>query len=161
MERIRAHEEKSLRHLADEDAHELSVQGWRDARAADDESKAAARRELAEKLVEDRKHHEHDLQTHQRAFDGLLDELKVRHSNWQDDNREKEAMNARRRQSTVMRLDSWRRERMVEEMLNTQEQMMADEDARLREQDWYDLQEAKTALKMQERMDRLKGVFLN
>ena len=160
MERIRAHEEKEMRLLAEEDQHELSVQGWRDARDADEENKAAARRELAEKLVEDRKHHEHDLQQHQRAFGGLLDELQVRHSNWQDDQREKEAQQSRRRQSTLMRLDSWRRERLVEVMLNTQEQMMADEDARLREQDWYDLQEAKTALKMQERMDRLKGVFL-
>ena len=87
--------------------------------------------------------------------------MQVRHSNWQDDQRAAEADRQRRRQSTVLRLDSWRRERMVEEMLHSQEQLMADEDARLRAQDWEDLQAAKAALKVEERMDRLKGVFLN
>jgi len=87
--------------------------------------------------------------------------VQVRHANWQDDQRAAEADRQRRRQSTVLRLDSWRRERMVEEMLHSQEQLMADEDARLRAQDWEDLQAAKAALKVEERMDRLNGVFLN
>ena len=34
---------------------------------------------------------------------------------------------------------------------------MSNEDARLREQDWLDLQAAKASLKMEERTDRLQG----
>ena len=37
-----------------------------------------------------------------------------------DDKREEETAKARRRQSTVLRLDSWRCERMIDEMLHTQ-----------------------------------------
>ena len=59
--------------------------------------------------------------------------MQVRHANWQDDQRAAEADRQRRRQSTVLRLDSWRRERMVEEMLHSQEQLMADEDATVKE----------------------------
>jgi hypothetical protein len=87
--------------------------------------------------------------------------VQVRHANWQDDQRAAEADRQRRRQSTVLRLDSWRRERMVEEMLHSQEQLMADEDARLRAQDWEDLQAAKAALKMAEKQDRLLPAFVN
>ena len=87
----------------------------------------------------------------------MQDELQVRHSNWQDDHAEQEAEINRHRQSISLRLEAWRRERMIDEMLHTQDQMMSEEDARLREQDWEDLQAAKTALKMQERLNRLKG----
>ena len=34
---------------------------------------------------------------------------------------------------------------------------MSEEDARLREQDWADLQAAKASLKMEQREDRLQG----
>ena len=189
MERVREQQEIDQQRAIEDEQHALSVAGWRDARAADEAAKAQARRDLAEKLVEDRKHHEHDLQQHQAALEALHDELQVRlyatpiymapyvapvtdphllhdglqvrHSNWQDDQRAAEADRSRRRQSTSMRLDSWRRERMVDEMLQSQEQLMADEDARLRAQDWEDLEAAKASLKMEERLDRLKGVFFN
>ena len=50
MERIRAHEEKEMRLLAEEDQHELSVQGWRDARDADEENKAARMERVRERI---------------------------------------------------------------------------------------------------------------
>ena len=189
LERVKEQERRDQQRAIEDEQNALSVAGWRDARAADEAAKAQARRDLAEKLVEDRKHHEHDLRQHQAALEALHDELQVRlyappiymthyvapvsdphllhgglqvrHSNWQDDQRAAEADRSRRRQSTSMRLDSWRRERMVDEMLQSQEQLMADEDARLRAQDWEDLEAAKASLKMEERLDRLKGVFFN
>ena len=157
MERIRAEEERLIQRAVEEEGHELSVGGWRDARDTEEANKATARRELADKLAEDRRRHEVDLQERQKALEIMQDELDVRHSNWQDDHAEHEAEIARRRQSMSLRLEAWRRERMIDEMLHTQEQMMSEEDARLREQDWADLQAAKTALKMQERLNRLKG----
>jgi len=77
MERIKEQERRDQQRAVEDEQHALSVAGWRDARAADEAAKEQARRELAEKLVEDRKHHEHDLQRHQAALDALHDELQV------------------------------------------------------------------------------------
>jgi len=74
---VREQHERDWQRAVEDEQHALSVAGWRDARAADEAAKEQARRELAEKLVEDRKHHEHDLQRHQAALDALHDELQV------------------------------------------------------------------------------------
>ena len=129
-------------------------------KVAQEEEKTRIRHELAEKIVLDRQQKQIELERHYNALAKMHDELEMKHANWCDVQNYKKEEAQHRRQSVAMRLDSWRNERIVEEMIKSQEAVIAEEDVRLKEQDWMDLMTAKENLKFEEKQSRMLGGFM-
>ncbi len=106
---------------------------------------------MAFRMVEARKQKEVELAQHRMRLDAVHDELAAKRDNWVALNEYKEQEDQKRRMSIAYRLDSWKKEKMAREMWRAKQQMLRDEDARLRAQDWEDLQRAKRDLELEER----------
>jgi hypothetical protein len=114
---------------------------------------------LAEKLVSEKGQREAELHRHYQQLACMHEELAWKHSNWVDLQKEKEESRADRRKSTAVRLDSWRKERLHDEMMKAKKSIEDEEEALIREQDREDLADAKAALLREERRSKAQEGF--
>lgn len=63
----------------------------------------------------------------------------------------------RRRLSVMLHMQSWKIQSLAQEKLDEKKRMIEEENIRLQEQDWEDLNRAKKEQLEQEKLDRLKG----
>ncbi len=110
------------------------------------DQRALARKSIAGRLVEARRQHEVELTIHQQVTTDMHAELEAKRADWQGRECAKVDEKQKRRQSIVMRLDSWRQQRLAEEKLNAKKALIAEEEARYREMDREDLAAAKAAM---------------
>lgn len=130
---------------------------WKDVQKYQEQMRDEERKEIARRLVAARKQHQQDLQNHQQSLEKLHEEMSTRRMNWLDEQSYEQQQQQRRRMSVAYRLDSWRQQKLAEEMLQARDSFERDEDARLKAQDWEDLQEAKKRLQDDERQNLVQG----
>lgn len=166
MRNIVAHEQK-LKREGDEaeekkamhESFALEEAAWRDVKVYQEKMRAEARESLAFRMIEAKKGHEYDLNKHRCMLNALHDEMQSKRENWISMNEYKAQEDERRRMSIAYRLDSWKQEKLAKEMWRSKQQILLDEEARLRAQDWEDLQAAKRELELQQRSDFVKMAF--
>lgn len=142
--------EIEVKRVQDEADRELKDLDWRAVQEYRELEREKERREMAVRLVENRKQHEKELTLHREALDKMHNDLELKHLAWQDVNAAREADKQRSRKSIAFRLESWRQQRVAEEMLSAKKELQAEEDAMLREQDREALAEAKEMAKKAE-----------
>lgn len=146
QERLRLEGQTAAQQAAEREDRELALAAMLDVKDHISKEREAARKSLAFRLVEARKLQEMELGCHQQALNSLHQELESRRLDWLDLNEAKAADKERSRQSIAFRMDSWRQQRLAEEMLLAKQQLLEAEEARLREQDREDLLVAKSRL---------------
>jgi len=116
-------------------------------------------KELAEKLVSEKAQREVELHRHYQQLACMHEEFAWKHSNRVDLQKEEEESKANRRESTSVRLDSWRKGRLHDEMMKAKKSIEDEEEALSREQDREDLADAKAALLREERRSKVQEGF--
>ena len=141
---------------------ELSDLAWRDVQKYQCELREEARKSLAFRLADSRRQQQLAIEEHRLHLDKLHEEFAIRHVEWKDVNaiKEKEA-EKKRRMSVALRMDSWKCQRLAEEKLAAKKALIAQESARLDEEDWEALKRAKELLKMEETLKFKTTRFFN
>ena len=136
---------------------ELSDAAWRDVKHYQEKQREERRKSVAWRVADAKRRHEVELDLHSQKLNSLHDQLQSRHHDWQDVKSYKQNEKEMRRKSISMRIDSWRIQRMKQEKQKAQEALIAEEDARIREQDREALLEAKRLMELQQRRDVLNN----
>lgn len=135
--------ERELAKAAEAEDRKLTEQAWRDVRAFQERQRDEQRRSLAARLAEHSRQHHEELIAHRAALDAMHADFELKRLAWQDSEQDKARTRERSRRSIACRLDSWRDQRMAEEMHKAKKEMQAEEEALLREMDREALEEAK------------------
>lgn len=120
---------------------------WKDIQNYKQHLQEEKRKSLAKRLAEARKAEQQDLEKHRLELDNIHQELERRREDWIDVENYKFQQKMKSRQSVLLRLESWRDQRLAEEKLEAKKRLVEEENMRLRYQDWIDLQQAKGAMK--------------
>lgn len=97
------------------------------------------RKSLSFRLVESRKQHEMEITAHQQKLNSVLHDLELRRLDWLAVQEHKKSDNDRRRKSIMFRVDSWRQQRLAEEMLSAKKAYIEQKNRELIEQDREDV----------------------
>jgi hypothetical protein len=146
-------QQKSEMIKAAEEAHIDFTQSegeWRDQRKFQEVQRELRRRSIVANYIESQRQHRYDVQCHRLALDNLHEELAVKREEWLDEQAHKQEQEQRRRQSVCVRLDSWRQQRMAEEMLTMKKRLLAEEEAELQRLDFEAVQRARDLTKVAE-----------
>ncbi len=135
----------------------LNDLAWQDVKEYQQHLRDEARKSLSFRLAEAKRHHMIDLEQHRQKLDQLHEELLLKRQDWQDINAYREQERESRRKSVGLRLQSWRIQKLAEEKLEAKKRLILEEEARYREMDWEDLNEAKNILKQEELENLRKG----
>jgi hypothetical protein len=146
-------QQKSEMIKAAEEAHIDFTQSegeWRDQRKFQEVQRELRRRSIVANYMESQRQHRYDVQCHRLALDNLHEELAVKREEWLDEQAHKQEQEQRRRQSVCVRLDSWRQQRMAEDMLTMKKRLLAEEEAELQRLDFEAVQRARDLTKVAE-----------
>lgn len=146
--RKRLEGEAKLKKEIEQQEFDEKAQSWRDLQAYQQQQRDEQRKELADRLVENSRQQQAAMETHRQALDAMHFDLESRRMGWVDVQASKQAARERSRKSMGMRLESWRQQRLVEEMLRAKKALVAEEDARLRELDREALLEAEHEVRL-------------
>lgn len=123
---------------------------WREQRQVQEVQRELRRKSIVANYMESKRQYEYDVQCHRRALDDLHKELSIKREEWLDEQSHKQEREQRRRQSVCVRLDSWRQQRMAEEMLTMKKRLLAEEDAELQRLDFEAVKLARDQAKQAE-----------
>jgi len=160
QDRLRVEGEKQMQKENTAKDRELSRLAYQDVQEHQAKEREDRRRSLALRIVEDRKQKEVDISHHREALNIMHNELETKRLCWLDDKDAKVMEKERSRASIAFRMDSWKQQRLAEEMLQAKKDLIEEEEELMRKQDWEDMQKAKEAAKLEERMDLIKGNFV-
>ena len=147
------------REVASQD-RELSEEAWRDVKRYQEKCREEQRQELIKSLMQQKKSYALDLENHQQALAALHQDMEMKRHDWVSKKQAKEQDAARRRKSVSMRLDHWRKEKLVEAKKKIVASAQADEEARVREQDREALGRYKRKMREQEIRDEYTHNFI-
>jgi hypothetical protein len=133
------------------------MQARGDVRTAQEQERQRQRQSLAESLHAAKRQHEADLEQHNQTLLALHSDLEARRVDWIARSEANQQESANRRMSVALRLDSWREQRMAEEMLAQSRALREAEDARLRDEDREAVKETQRLARLAEATDRLRG----
>lgn len=151
QERMRQEGERQAQRLADIADRELREAAWRDVQNYRAEQRAEQRKSMAWRIADAHRKHEIELCHHQEALQRMHLDLQCKREDWLALQEYKRHEAERRRMSVALRLDSWRQQRLAEEKERERKEMIAEEEAILREMDREELIAAKLT---QDLMDR-------
>lgn len=160
QDRLRVEGEKQMQKESAAKDRELIRLAYQDVQEHQAKEREDRRRSLALRIVEDRKQKEVDISHHREALNIMHNELETKRLCWLDDKDAKVMEKERSRKSIAFRMDSWKQQRLAEEMLQAKKDLIEEEEELMRKQDWEDMQKAKEAAKLEERMDLIKGNFV-
>jgi len=126
---------------------ELRVAAMKDVDEYKEKMAEDRRKSLSFRLVESRKQHEMELTAHQDKLHSVLHDLELKRLDWLAVQEEKKADNDRRRKSIMFRVDSWRQQRLAEEMLAAKKAYIEQKNRELIEQDREDILAYQDSLK--------------
>eukprot|EP00607_Mallomonas_marina_P000456 CAMPEP_0182439174 /NCGR_PEP_ID=MMETSP1167-20130531/86276_1 /TAXON_ID=2988 /ORGANISM="Mallomonas Sp, Strain CCMP3275" /LENGTH=405 /DNA_ID=CAMNT_0024632815 /DNA_START=138 /DNA_END=1356 /DNA_ORIENTATION=- len=132
-----------------------------DKRALEDAKSQEREREreiLVWTLVDHRKNHEESLRKHRELLDRLHDDFEARKIDYMSLKEEKEVRRERGRKSIVIRVESWKRERLLSEKLKMKERLQDQNTLLLRAIDIESMKAAKHREKMNEEV--LLNIFV-
>ena len=138
---------------------QLRKQDLDDVLAAKEAQRARDRQSLAERLTVQREQKERELETHFAALSSLHADLLTRAADAKDVEAYRKQDQQRRRQSVAMRLDSWRALKQAELAEEHRQEVILEEERRIKAQDLADLEAAREAMKDAEIRDRMLGSF--
>ena len=135
QERMRADGEHQAQHFNAQAESELRAGVWADVKAHQAKQREERRQSLAWRIAESRRQKEVDLGIHSEKMTNLLNEIKLRRQDWLDVKQYEHDEKIRRRMSVMLRLDSWRIQKMAEQKLKAKKMLIAQEEARCVEMD--------------------------
>lgn len=151
QERMRQEGVRQDQRLVDIADRELREAAWRDVQEYRENQRAEQRKSMAWRIADAHRKHEIELCQHQEGLQRMHLDFQCRREDWLSLQEYKKEEAERRRKSVAMRLDSWRQQRMAEEKEKERLEMLAEEEAILREMDREELLAAKLT---QDLMDR-------
>jgi hypothetical protein len=151
QERMRLEGERQAQQLADVADRELRDAAWRDVQAYREQQRAEQRKSMAFRIADAQRKHEIELCQHQEALQRMHLDFQCKREDWLALQESKREEAERRRKSVSLRLDSWRQQRLAEEKERERKEMIAEEEAILREMDREELFAAKLAQDMIDR----------
>ncbi|RYH00619.1 hypothetical protein EON65_49015 [archaeon] len=152
--------EKHAEQLAQQKEFELRGEVWKDVQAYREKMREEARRSLAFRLAEKHRLKEIDMTEHDQKMRSIHLDLLCRREDCMAIREHKIEEEARRRKSISMRLQHWKEVKMQEAKLKEKEEMMKEEEARLREMDREDLLAAKLTYQMMEKRSVLDSSLI-
>ena len=157
QDRVRVEGEKTFAKLVEAEDRSLALEAWQDVKKAQEAQREAARKSLSARIIAAKQEHQLDLEAHRAGLDRLHSDLEEKRLEWLDKRSAKEEEKERSRRSILVRLDSWREQRVAEAKLESAKQALADEEARIREQEREDLAEAKRRMQEEALLDKATG----
>jgi hypothetical protein len=155
QERMRLEgEQKAKLHEETVDLH-AKYEDWKDVQQYRETERQKDREDLAWKLANAHRQHEHDLTQHQDKLSKMHMDYQCRREDWLSLNEYKKKEADNRRKSVQFRLDSWRKQRLMEENEKMKELMMKEETVIYNEMDREELLAAKLTEEMMERHNLL------
>lgn len=154
---MRLEGERQAQMMADHADRELRDDAWRDVQQYLEEERSKQRRSLAWRLADSHRQHEIELQMHEENLNRIHLDLQCRREDWLSLQEHKKEESEKRRKSIALRLDSWRKHKMHQEKEKARLDMMAEEDAILREMDREELFAAKLAQDMIDRKNMISS----
>jgi hypothetical protein len=109
------------------------------------------RNNIASSIAESQRQKEKSLMEHRKLLDAMHQDFELKANDWADVNEYKSKEKERSRQSVCLRLDSWRQGRMATERQRAHQQMLDEEDAAQRSEDFLAVQQAAAKEKLEER----------
>lgn len=147
--------------LAETSDRELREEAWRDVQRYREQQRTESRKSLAWRIADAHRKHEIELAMHEEQLNRMHLDLQCRREDWLSLQEYKKEEAVRRRKSIAMRLDSWKQHRVAEEKELEKKEMMAEEDAILREMDREELFATKLANDMMERRKMLSSDMIH
>ena len=145
QERMRKEGEKQAEYQQAQADRELTHASWEDVKAYRLKERELQRQSLAWRIADAHRKHEVDLTLHQEALNRMHQDLELRRMDWLAVQEYKKSEQDRKRKSIALRLDSWRQQRMAEEKPKATLDLIAEQDALLKEMDREELIAAKLA----------------
>jgi hypothetical protein len=155
QEKIRQEGENQIKLSKEESDRELNEAAWRDVKEYQMKQRELERKEIADQMMISRKANEISLNIHNEKLNDMHRDLESNRLGWTDVQAAKAEWKERSRKSMSLRIDSWKQQSLAESMLASRKQMEEQEDARLREQDREDLENAKILMNAQERIKNI------
>ena len=142
--------------------NQLSLEAWRDVKDYQESCRAKKRLSLANKITESRRHQEAAMEKHRKALDAMHEDLENKRMDWLEIREYKKRDEQRSRKSILVRLDSWRQQRVAEAKHQTVLAARADEEGRMRELDREAVIKYQRELQLQQMHDTsVCGTFIH
>lgn len=161
QERMRQEGEKQAQLVAEQADHELREKAWQDVRAYREQQRAEQRKSLAWRLADAHRKHEIDVAMHEEQLNRMHLDLQCKREDWLALQEYKKEEAERRRKSISLRVQSWKTQRLAEEKEQERREMLAEEEAILREMDREELLAAKLTQDLIDRRARLNTDMLH
>lgn len=117
------------------------------------------RQEIAARIETSKRNKEKDLLLHRELLDKMHEEYEDRRENWQLLQNYQNNEIERSRKSVCLRLESWKTMRMKREKERAYQQLLAEHDAALKQEDYCAIQEKKMQDKINERLKNSKRML--
>jgi hypothetical protein len=159
QERMRVDGEKQAQHSEQVAEIEFRASVWADMKAYQEQQRVERRQSVAWRIAESRRQKEIDLGIHSEKMRALLDEIEHRRQVREDDIQYEVSENQKRRMSVVLRLDSWRMQKMAEQKLKAKKMMIQEEEVMYAEMDREALQLSKEQMKLKLQEESINRAF--
>jgi hypothetical protein len=136
---------------------ELRAEEWKDVQRYHENQRQKERESIAWRIANATRKHEIELSNHQENLAKLHLDLGCRREDWISLQEYKKDEQEKRRKSIAMRLESWKKQKMIEEQTKLKELMIEEEDAILREMDREELLAVKLTQQMMEKHNMISS----
>lgn len=117
------------------------------------------RQEIASRIETSKRNKEKDLMLHRELLDKMHEEYEDRRENWKSLQNYQINEIERSRKSVCLRLESWKTLRMKREKERAYQQLVAEHDAALKQEDYRAIQEKKMKEKLDEKLANSKRML--
>ena len=158
----RQRKENELKVMKENEINEIKLKfdDWKIIQQHEEIQKELHRKSLINQMIESRHQQEIDMTNHRLYLDKIHLEIEERHQFLLDQEKIKKSKKENSRKSICIRLESWRHQRMAEEMLVMKQKFAQQEEAELARWDRIAMETAKEALQ-EEMKEKFKNTKLN
>lgn len=154
---MRQEGEKQTELQRQQEDYKLRQESWQDVQRYYNEQREQRRKSMAWRLADAHRQHEMDLTLHEENLRALHLDMLCKREDAEALQQYKAQERERARKSIEMRLELWRQQRMEEEKEREKRELIAEEDALLREMDREELLANKLALELMEKRNLLSS----